>query len=306
MKRIKQFPDLRFPLQSVPRLPLILARTLTQALSASKLARNTNTVTTETTASGTMTTETAMTETTTQQDDETVHPPTQTRRRPLLKYVPRILKRHRSGALKDSKGQEIPQLSDLIDHNIETIISLHMHAELKVSRHQRLLERLTAWLGRPSFFYLTLMLVAAWIFVNLFGHYLRLPVFDPVPFSWLQGLIGLSALLMTILVLTTQNRQARFSERRKHLDLQVNLVVEHKVSKLIALVEELRRDMPTVKDRYDQEAEAMAEAVDPEAVFLALDETLAELNPDEEQIVVQSEFTMDMETSVTTRDNLDN
>ena len=289
MKHRNRFPDLRSPLQVVPRLPLRIARGLIQTLSTSKSAM----VIEDDSA-------------TVIEDDKPTQEPTpiQTRKRPLLKYmprVPRILTAHRSAGRKSSKGEETPQLSDLIDHNIETIISLHMHAELKVGRHQRLLERLTALLGRPSFFYLTLVLIAAWIFTNLFGHYLRLPVFDPVPFSWLQGLIGLSALLMTILVLTTQNRQARFAERRKHLDLQVNLVVEHKVSKLIALVEELRRDMPTVRDRYDQEAEAMAEAVDPEAVFRALDETLAEMNPDEEQMIIESEITMDVETSVTTK-----
>ncbi|GAC1373424.1 MAG: DUF1003 domain-containing protein [Ktedonobacteraceae bacterium] len=190
-------------------------------------------------------------------------------------------------------------MSDLIDHNIETIISLHMHAELKMSRHQRVLERVTALLGRPAFFYLTLLVVVMWILLNVFASHLHLPVIDPAPFYWLQGVVGFCALLTTILVLTTQNRQARFSERRKHLDLQVNLVVEHKVSKLIALVEELRRDMPTVKDRFDQEAEAMSEAVDPQAVFLALDETLAEIDPDEEQMVVQSDLVMNVTTSIT-------
>ena len=304
MKQINQLSRLRFPLRTVSRLPLAVAKSVIQILSEDKLptpaeVNETVLVTTTTEVNEAMqATTTAEVNQTAQEGSSTPR----TRRRPLLKYVPHLLKRRHDTTHKNPKGEEAPRLSDLIDHNIETIISLHMHAELKVGRHQRLLERLTAWLGRPSSFYITLLLVGAWIFVNLFGHYLRLPVFDPVPFSWLQGLIGLAALLMTILVLTTQNRQARFAERRKHLDLQVNLVVEHKVSKLIALVEELRRDMPSVKDRYDQEAEAMAEAVDPEAVFLALDETLAELDPAEEHMVIQSDFTMDVETSVTTQE----
>lgn len=285
MKHINRLPHLRFPLQLVPRLSISIARSLIQTLPINK-------------SSTTMDEKIIMTDDETTQDSS----PAQIRKRPLIRYVPRMLKTRRSTAHKDSKGQEIPQISDLIDHNIETIISLHMHAELKVGRHQRLLERLTALLGRPSAFYVVLLLIVAWVFFNLFDPYLHLPVFDPVPFAWLQGLIGLSAMLMTILVLITQNRQARFAERRKHLDLQVNLVVEHKVSKLIALVEELRRDMPIVRDRYDQEAEAMSESVDPEAVFLALDETLAEMNPEEEQMIVQSELTVDMETSVTTHD----
>ena len=281
MKYVRLFPRPRlpFPLRSVPALPITLVKSVALTLSRRK-----SPVTTE--------------------DDSITRPSvdiqTQTQKRPLITRILRT--RGSSTANKAAKGQEVPQLADLIDHNIETIISLHMHAELKVGRHQRILERMTAFLGRPPFFYMTLFIVSVWIVLNLLGSRLHLPVFDPAPFSWLQGIVGLGALLMTILVLTTQNRQAKFAERSKHLDLQVNLVVEHKVSKLIALVEELRRDMPTVKNRYDQEAEAMSEAVDPQAVFLALDETLAEVDPDEDQMVIQSDFVVNVETSLTTED----
>jgi len=73
---------------------------------------------------------------------------------------------------------------------------------------------------------------------------------DPPPFFWLQGMVTLSALLMTTLVLITANRQTRNAEERSHLDLQVNLLAEHKVAKLIALVEELRRDLPMVRESH--------------------------------------------------------
>ncbi len=65
------------------------------------------------------------------------------------------------------------------------------------------------------------------------------------------------------MVLNTQNRQGRHAEQRSHLDLQVNLLAEQKIAKLIALVEELRRDLPQVRDRVDHVAEAMKESVDP-------------------------------------------
>jgi uncharacterized membrane protein len=76
---------------------------------------------------------------------------------------------------------------------------------------------------------------------------------------------------MTTLVLITANRQTRNAEERSHLDLQVNLLAEHKVAKLIALVEELRRDLPMVRDRIDREADSMQEAVDPAAMLAALE-----------------------------------
>jgi uncharacterized membrane protein len=133
------------------------------------------------------------------------------------------------------------------------------------------MEVLTAALGRPRTVYVTLSIVVGWVAFNLvtpklFG-WQRI---DPPPFFWLQGMVALSALLMTTLVLITANRQTRNAEERSHLDLQVNLLAEHKVAKLIALVEELRRDLPMVRDRIDREADAMQEAVDPNAMIEAL------------------------------------
>jgi uncharacterized membrane protein len=135
-----------------------------------------------------------------------------------------------------------------------------------------MMEVLTAALGRPRTVYVTLSIVAGWVAFNLvtpklFG-WQRI---DPPPFFWLQGMVALSALLMTTLVLITANRQTRNAEDRSHLDLQVNLLAEHKVAKLIALVEELRRDLPMVRDRIDREADAMQEAVDPNAMIEALE-----------------------------------
>ncbi|MEO7095962.1 MAG: DUF1003 domain-containing protein, partial [Polyangiales bacterium] len=96
---------------------------------------------------------------------------------------------------------------------------------------------------------------------------------DPPPFFWLQGCVALGALLTALMVLTTQNRQSRHVEERAHLDLQVNLAAEQKTAKLIALLEELRRDLPNVPNRRDAIADAMTRAVDPHAALKALEDT---------------------------------
>ncbi len=80
----------------------------------------------------------------------------------------------------------------------------------------------------------------------------------------------MSALLTTILILITENRQNRHADERAQLDLQVNLLAERKIAKVIALLEELRRDLPSVRDRVDPEADAMEEAMDPLASLSAL------------------------------------
>jgi uncharacterized membrane protein len=155
---------------------------------------------------------------------------------------------------------------------VESVASIRARAEQRLDRHQRMMEVLTAALGRPRTVYAILLLVIAWIAVNASAtRLLGWKSIDPPPFFWLQGMVALSALLMTTLVLITANRQTRNAEERSHLDLQVNLLSEHKVAKLISLVEELRRDLPMVRDRIDHEANAMQEAVDPHAMLEALE-----------------------------------
>jgi uncharacterized membrane protein len=159
--------------------------------------------------------------------------------------------------------------------DVESVASIRARAEKRLNPHQRMMEVLTAAIGRPRTVYATLSLIAGWVFFNgiapkLFGW----RSIDPPPFFWLQGVVSLSALLIATLVLITANRQARNAEERSHLDLQVNLLAEHKVAKLVALVEELRRDLPMVRDRIDSEADAMQEAVDPDAMLEALERTL--------------------------------
>ena len=173
-----------------------------------------------------------------------------------------------------STEKGITELTDILDQDIETIVALRLHAERKVSRHQRLIEKATSTLGRPRSVYLIALFTTLWIIINLFHSYEGLPLMDAPPFPWLQGFVSLSALVMTVVVLTTQSRQARLMEQRRHLDLQITLLTERKVSKLIELVEDLRRDLPSVKDRFDPEAEAMREPVDPHTALSALNETL--------------------------------
>lgn len=160
---------------------------------------------------------------------------------------------------------------------MDTVAALHERGESGVSLHQRAIETLTANLGRPLFLNLTLAFLALWVAVNLAPARFGLAgPFDGPPLPLLSLLVSTGGLLLAILILTTQNRQARQAERRAQLDLQVNLLAEQKIAKLIALVEELRRDLPSVQNRVDPEAEAMSQATDAHAVFDALEEKLDE------------------------------
>jgi uncharacterized membrane protein len=160
--------------------------------------------------------------------------------------------------------------------NVQAVTEMHLQAERTMGAHQRAIESGTARLGHPASLYVILAVVFLWALGNALVPRLGLRAPDPPPFSWLQGVIGLAALLTATMVLITQNRQAKLIERRMHLDLQVNLLTEQKAAKLIELLEELRRDLPNVRDRHDSEADLMQHAAEPLEVIAALEEqTLA-------------------------------
>jgi uncharacterized membrane protein len=166
------------------------------------------------------------------------------------------------------------ELSAHVAQNIETMAHLQTEADGKVGRHQRTIEKVTASIAQPWTLNVIAGGVALWVVLNTLGASAGLPQVDPPPFQWLQGVISLSALLVTTMVLTTQSRQGQRVSQRGNLELQVNLVAEQKIAKLISLLEELRRDLPIVRDRVDPVADAMAKSVDHQAVLTVLEESI--------------------------------
>ncbi len=171
-------------------------------------------------------------------------------------------------------------LPDPITKNIEAITSLHSQEVRDIPSHQRILEAIATFFGRAIFLYSLLVILALWIFGSFFDHFLP---FNLPPFSWSNQGLDTAALLISTGVLVRQTRQENFAEQRTQLMLQLNLLSEQKIAKIIALLEELRTDLPNVVNRHDLEAEMMQEAADPIEVLEALQENLAqELSSNEE------------------------
>jgi uncharacterized membrane protein len=153
-----------------------------------------------------------------------------------------------------------------VGQKIQTIAELFAKADRRAGRHQLAIEWITDSIGRPATAYALALVLVAWMFANGLAHHLGARSVDPPPFPGLQVAACVAALLMTVTILTTQNRVAKLTQERAKLDLQVNLIAEEKIAKVVALLEELRRDLPSVRDRKDSLAEAMTEAVNLRAV----------------------------------------
>ncbi|MCW5316558.1 DUF1003 domain-containing protein [Nostoc sp. KVJ3] len=175
---------------------------------------------------------------------------------------------------KVSRNQVITApLPDPIAKNIEAIISLHTQEVREIPAHQRILEAIATFFGRSTFMYSLLVILALWIFSSFFD---RLLPFNLPAFSWSNQGLDAAALVISTGVLVRQTRQENFAEQRAQLMLQLNLLSEQKIAKIIALLEELRTDLPNVINRHDSEAKLMQEPADPIAVLEALQKNLAE------------------------------
>ena len=166
----------------------------------------------------------------------------------------------------------VEAVPDHISQNIDSIRAFYRREEQKISDSQRLLETVGGFMGEPYYLASVLAFVALWILANALPELLGRQPLDPPPFFWLQGVVSLGALLTATVVLITQNREAKLEERRSELELQVNLLTEQKTTKLIRLLEELRRDLPMIKDRHDPEATALQESTDLKGVLATLEE----------------------------------
>jgi uncharacterized membrane protein len=174
---------------------------------------------------------------------------------------------------QNSLLESIEQLPVQVIKNVEAIAQHQDQTQQNATAHQRGLDKITAVFGQPQFLYFQIVFFTIWgVCSYLASRHLWLHSFPAFHLSD-QGL-GAAGLLISTGVLIYQTRQEKLSEERSQLMLQLNLLTEQKIAKLISLVEELRVDLPNVQNRDDLEAEVMKKATDPQVILEVLQQNL--------------------------------
>jgi len=171
----------------------------------------------------------------------------------------------------DGAGARPDALPPSVSENIDTITEFYQRHEEHMSLPQTIIEKMSVMLGSPGYVAASVVFMVGWIVANLVALELGYTEIDEPPFFWLQGIIAINAFIISTTVLIRQNRMSILAQHHARLDLQVNLLTEEKCSKIIAMLEAMRRDMPGMAPAPDAEAEDMAEPADAKAVLSAIE-----------------------------------
>lgn len=158
-----------------------------------------------------------------------------------------------------------PELTGLLSRNIRAMLKAREELDRQKSVQERLADRITAFTGSMPFVYLHAVIYGLWIVINL-GFIPAIKPWDRFPFVMLAVVTSVEAIFLATFVLISQNRMQKVADMRADLDLQVNLLAEHEVTRLLELVDAIAKrvgaDLPPEPD-----LEALKEDVAPEQVL---------------------------------------
>ena len=160
-------------------------------------------------------------------------------------------------------------LNSSLMRNIEALRRRREQEEATATLEERLASAITRFSGSMRFVYLHLLLYGGWVAANL-GLFSGIRPWDPT-FVVLAMIASVEAIFLSTFILITQNRMALAADRRAELDLQVSLLAEAEITKLVQIVSEMaaRMEVPAAQQ---EDVEEMKQLVRPEAVLDAIEE----------------------------------
>lgn len=152
------------------------------------------------------------------------------------------------------------------------IKSFKAKADAKRTPAEKFADLLTAKFGSVAFLTINFIWFAVWIVINV-GWVPSIEPFDPFPFGLLTMVVSLEAIGLAIIVLISQNREARISELREEIELQLNTVAEGELTKLINLMAILlEKNGVNIED--DPELRRMLRPIDSDEIAAQLEKEL--------------------------------
>jgi uncharacterized membrane protein len=160
------------------------------------------------------------------------------------------------------RGRADGNLSSALRRNIETLRERRRQEMSAAGREEKLANAITAFTGSMRFVYVHLVIYAGWILYNLLPG---LAHFDP-SFVILAMVASVEAIFLSTFVLISQNRAMAATDKRDDLDLHINLLAEHELTKLIVMVAAIAEKLE-VRTGAEPDIEEITKDVAPDAVL---------------------------------------
>ncbi len=160
---------------------------------------------------------------------------------------------------------------ELTRRNVDRVLALEAAEHRKASTADRIADAITAFSGSIKFVWINLVLIGGWAALNL-----ALPKRDRIdlfPFPLLTLVLSVEAIFLAIFILMSQNRAARVSDKRSHLDLQLNLLSEQENTKTLLMLEQIGQAVGA-DFSGGVDVQVLAEATRPEALSDQIDKAV--------------------------------
>jgi len=156
--------------------------------------------------------------------------------------------------------------------HIDSIVRQEEEALERRSDAERLADAVGAFAGNPIFVVLHLLVVTAWLVVN--SGLISVRPFDPYPFQLLGVIVAVEAVILSSFILMRQNRMMRRGEHRDHLNLQVDLLAEKEITKVLQMVRAICAQMGLQNIAADSEIRELSKTTSVESLSQKLEERL--------------------------------
>jgi uncharacterized membrane protein len=125
--------------------------------------------------------------------------------------------------------------SDNEEERRQVFRSIKAKANAKRTRLEKMADTMTSNFGSNTFLWFNVVLFIFWILVNT-NKIQSIPAFDPFPFNLLTNIVSLEAIILAIFVLISQNRTSKIDDLREETHLQLNLISEREITKIIKML----------------------------------------------------------------------
>ena len=159
-------------------------------------------------------------------------------------------------------------LSHIMMQNIRTIVDLRQRAAGQRGLQESIADAVTAFSGRMLFVYVHIVWFSLWVALNT-GR-LGLPVFDPFPYGLLTMIVSLEAIFLSTFVLISHNRLSEEAERRSDLDLQMDLLTEHELTRALLMLDMIQEKLG-IENNTDAELVELEQEIKPEDVLAEIE-----------------------------------